>query len=31
VALTGRVLGELGIQAPVMYPEQLALLHLTST
>jgi alpha-galactosidase len=31
VALTGRVLGEVGIQAPVMFPEQLTLLQLTAT
>jgi alpha-galactosidase len=31
VTLPGRVLGEVGIQAPVTYPEQLMLLHLTAT
>ena len=31
VTLPGRVLAEVGIQAPVMYPEQLMLLRLTAT
>jgi alpha-galactosidase len=31
IELTGRVLGEVGIQAPVMFPEQLMLLQLTAT
>jgi alpha-galactosidase len=31
VKLPGRVLAEVGIQAPVMYPEQLMLLRLTAT
>jgi alpha-galactosidase len=31
VTLPGRVLAEVGIQAPVMYPEQLMLLQLTAT
>ena len=31
VTLPGRVLGEVGIQAPVMHPEQLMLLRLTAT
>jgi alpha-galactosidase len=30
VTLPGRVLAEVGIQAPVMYPEQLLLLHVTA-
>ena len=31
ITLPGRVLGEMGIQAPVMFPEQLMLLRLTAT